>query len=84
MARIAGAEPKDLGVISGLWVRFAYWMTKRKMKKLIEPVRIVAHHPGILWGYAQMEQAIAGSHRVPEALKNLAEIRVATLVGCPF
>lgn len=84
MARIAGAEPKDLGFISSLWVRFVYWMTKRRMKKLIEPVRIAAHHPGLLWGVGQMEQAIAGAHRVPESLKSLGEIRAATLVGCPF
>lgn len=84
MARIPGAEPQDLGFFSGLFVRFVYWMTKRKMGKIVEPLRIVAHHPGLLWGYGQMEQSMTGSHRVEESLKCLAEIRVATLVGCPF
>jgi hypothetical protein len=84
MARIAGAEPQDLGFLPGLFVRFVYWMTKRKMGKIVEPVRIVAHHPGLLWGYGQMEQSMAGSHRIGESLKSLAEIRAAALVGCPF
>ncbi|MGH9687975.1 MAG: hypothetical protein ACRD5K_12880 [Candidatus Acidiferrales bacterium] len=69
---------------AGLFVRFAYWVTQRKLKKLPAPVQITAHHPRILWGYAQMEQAQLAVKRVEPALKNLAELRVATLVGCPF
>lgn len=84
MARIAGAEPQDLGFFSGLFVRFVYSMTKRKLHKIVEPLRISAHHPGLLWGYGQMEQSMMGSHRIDESLKSLAEIRAATLVGCPF
>lgn len=84
MARIAGAEPRDSGFFSGLFVRFVYWMTKRKLGKVVEPLRIVAHHTGLLWGYGQMEQSLIGSHTVDESLKSLAEIRAATLVGCPF
>jgi hypothetical protein len=47
-------------------------------------VRIIAHHPRILWGYGQMEQSLMGSHRVDAALKELATLRTATLIGCPF
>jgi hypothetical protein len=84
MARIAGAEPQDAGFLSGLLVRFVYWMTKKKLGRVVEPLRIVAHHTGLLWGYGQMEQSFAGSHTVEETLKSLAENRTATLVGCPF
>ena len=38
----------------------------------------------ILWGYGQMEQSLASSHLAEDALKNLAQLRVATLIGCPF
>jgi hypothetical protein len=31
-----------------------------------------------------MEQSLAGSRLVDPELKHLAEMRVATLVGCPF
>jgi hypothetical protein len=48
------------------------------------PVQVTAHHAKILWGYGQMEQALLGSKLVPATLKDLAQLRVATLVGCPF
>ena len=46
--------------------------------------KVTAHHPAILWGYGQMEQSLLSSHRLDAALKELATLRVATLVGCPF
>jgi hypothetical protein len=59
-------------------------MTKRKVGRTVMPVRVAAHHSKLLWGYGQMEQSLLGSHLVEERLKNLGELRVATLVGCPF
>lgn len=61
-----------------------YFLTKRRLGRLIMPVQVTAHHPAILWGYGQMEQSQAGSTLVDAKLKGLAELRVATLVGCPF
>jgi hypothetical protein len=61
-----------------------YGMTRRKLGRSVAPVRITAHHSRILWGYGQMEQSLAGSTLVDGTLKHLAEMRVATLVGCPF
>jgi hypothetical protein len=52
--------------------------------RAVMPVRIAAHHAKLLWGYGQMEQSLLGSRLVEEPLKNLGELRVATLVGCPF
>ena len=48
------------------------------------PVQVAAHHAKLLWGYGQMEQSFGSSHLVEAALKDLAQLRVATLVGCPF
>ena len=84
MARIQGADPSKQGVFSGLFSRIVYALTRRKLGRVVTPVRIVAHHPQILWGYGQMEQSLLSSHRLDEALKNLATLRVATLIGCPF
>lgn len=78
MARLQGAEPK------GLLTRIVYALTKRKVGRVVMPVQLVAHHPKILWGYGQMEQSLASSRLVDAAMKNLAQLRVATLVGCPF
>ena len=84
MARISGAEPGKQGLVSGLFTRIAYALTKRKVGRVVTPVRIVAHHTRLLWSYAQMEQSMMSSHLVDAALKDLAQLRAATLVGCPF
>jgi hypothetical protein len=61
-----------------------YALTKRKLGRVVMPVQVTSHHPQILWGYGQMEQSLLSSRRVDTALKDLASLRVATLVGCPF
>jgi hypothetical protein len=84
MARISGADPSRQSFFSGLFTRIVYALTRRKLKRVVMPVQVTAHHPQILWGYGQMEQSLLSSHRVDAALKELASLRVATLVGCPF
>jgi hypothetical protein len=84
MARITGADPSKQGLLGGLFTRIVYAMTKRKVGRVVMPVQLVAHHPRLLWGYGQMEQSFASSHLVDAGLKDLAQLRIATLVGCPF
>jgi hypothetical protein len=84
MARIRGAEPSRQGLFAGLLTRIVYALTKRKLGRVVMPVQVTAHHSQILWGYGQMEQSLLSSRRVDTALKDLATLRVATLVGCPF
>jgi hypothetical protein len=84
MARIHGAEPSRQGLLGGLLTRIVYALTKRKLGRIVMPVQVTAHHPQILWGYGQMEQSLFGSHQVDAALKDLASLRTATLIGCPF
>ena len=84
MARIDGADPNRQGLIQGLFTRIVYAMTKRKVGRVVMPVKIAAHHAKLLWGYGQMEQSLLSSRLVEAALKDLAQLRVATLVGCPF
>lgn len=84
MAKIPGADPARQGLLRGLFTRFVYSLTKRKVGRVVMPVQIVAHHPKLLWGYGQMEQSLLSSRLVAAPLKDLASLRVATLVGCPF
>jgi hypothetical protein len=84
MARIRGADPSQQGLLSGLFTRIIYSLVKRKLGRVVMPVQIVAHHSRILWGYAQMEQSFVSSDLVDTGLKDLAQLRVATLIGCPF
>ena len=84
MARIRGADPSEQGLLSGLFTRIIYSLVKRKLGRVVMPVQIVAHHSRILWGYVQMEQSFVSSDLADAGLKDLAQLRVATLVGCPF
>jgi hypothetical protein len=80
MARIQGVEERN----AGLFVRLAYWLTRRKLGRLIEPVKITAHHPRLLRAVAGMEMGQQAARSVPADLKALASIKAAMLVGCPF
>jgi hypothetical protein len=84
MARISGAPRDQGGLIRRLFVGTVYWLIRRRLGRVIMPIQVTAHHPRIFWGYLQMEQSQMGSRRVDHRLKGLAELRVATLVGCPF
>jgi len=84
MTRIGGAEPNQQGLVQGFFTRVIYSMVKRKVGRVVMPVKIAAHHAKLLWGYGQMEQSLLSSRLVDAGLKNLAQLRVATLVGCPF
>jgi 4-carboxymuconolactone decarboxylase len=65
-------------------------MVKRKMRqltgngKLIEPVKVAAHHPRLLRAQGQMEMGQEAAKSVPAKLKALAGIKAATMIGCPF
>ena len=84
MARISGAPLDQGGLFRRLFVRIVYSLTRRKVGRVVMPVQVTAHHSNILWGYGQMEQSFASSKLVDAKLKGLAQLRVATLVGCPF
>jgi 4-carboxymuconolactone decarboxylase len=86
MARINGLESNQAG-----WrTRLVYWFVRRAIGKvtgrsrLVEPIKIVAHHPRLLKATAQMEMGQAAATSVPITIKALASIKAATLIGCPF
>jgi hypothetical protein len=80
MSRIRGVESKD----AGLFTRFLYWMTKRKIGRVILPFKITAHQPRLLRAVGQMEMGQQALHTVDARLKALAGIKAAVLIGCPF
>jgi hypothetical protein len=84
MARISGAPSNQGGLLRRLFVGLVYSLTRRRLGRLIMPVQVTAHHSKLFWGYLQMEQSQMGSKLLDAKLKGLAELRVATLVGCPF
>ena len=84
MSRISEVDPGKAGLFKGLFARMAFRMSKRKVGKVVVPVKVLAHHPRILWGYGQMDEAVKNSGKVEAALLNLAHLRTAMLIGCVF
>jgi 4-carboxymuconolactone decarboxylase len=86
MARMGGLEPEQ----AGWFTRLVYWFVRRSIAKvtgqsrLVEPVKVAAHHPRLLRATGSMEQGQAAAHTVPAPLKALAGVRTSSLVGCPF
>lgn len=88
MARIAGVPVRR----AGLRVRLVYFFTRRNFVRLtgrapgrvIEPLEIYAHVPGLLRGYGSLEQATAKRRRLDWRLQVLAELKTTTLIHCEF
>ena len=88
MARIAGVSARD----AGLRVKLAYYFTRRQIARLagretermIEPVEMYAHAPGLLLAYGRLERATAHLHRLDDRFKALAELKAATLTHCEY
>lgn len=80
MSRIEGLPANK----AGLYARIAYWLTRRKTGRMLEPVAVTAHHPRLLRAMGAMEMGQAAAKSVDPALKALAEVKVAMRVGCPF
>ncbi|HKI26176.1 MAG TPA: hypothetical protein VKA07_07615 [Candidatus Sulfotelmatobacter sp.] len=84
MARIPGFSANQGGPLRRFFVKLVYGKTRRRLGRVIMPIQVTAHHAKIFWGYVQMERSQMGSLLVDSRLKELAQLRVATLVGCPF
>jgi len=86
MAYMQGLEPAQ----AGWFTRLVYWFVRRQFGKLtgksrlIEPVKIAAHHPRLLKAMGQMESGLEAATLVPSELRLLVSLKSATLIGCPF
>jgi hypothetical protein len=76
---------------SGLPAAKTGWITKllyRAMKKRIGRVpkakTLAAYHTSTLLASSWMDAVCASAKTVPLLLKELAQLKVAVLVGCPF
>jgi alkylhydroperoxidase family enzyme len=80
MTRIDTVAPRGANPI----VRTVYRLTRRELGRMVDPVGVYAHAPGLLVGYGMFEKATARLHGVDERLKVLAELKAGTLVNCEF
>lgn len=79
MPRLIGVEKPGPSLAA---VVFA--VVRRRLGRVVRPLRIHALSPANLRGYALMESAQESARSVPPALRKLAQVRVATRIGCPF
>ena len=68
----------------GLMARIAFFFSRRRFGRVLEPLAVAAHNRKVIRGYGQMELAQEAARSVPKSLKLLAQMRAATRVGCPF
>jgi alkylhydroperoxidase family enzyme len=65
-------------------IRAGFRASRRRYGTVIEPLRVFAHHPKVMVGYAALEMASEGSRRVSAWLKHLAELRAGMICGCEW
>jgi hypothetical protein len=68
---------------AGLRTRFLYWLAKRRYGRVPLAMRLRARDPKLLRLARAMDLHIAAEGLVAFKLKELVQIKVAMLVGCP-
>jgi hypothetical protein len=70
--------------VAGLRTRIIYWLVERRRGRVHLGVRLRAHDSKLLELACRMDLHAASAGTVPLVLKELAQIKVAVLVGCPL
>jgi AhpD family alkylhydroperoxidase len=80
------------GSKTGPLTRLVLWIARRKTgqlagretERMIEPLQVFAHAPRLLLGYGMIELANEKVRRVDRRLKDLAQLKAATLTNCEY
>lgn len=80
MTRAIGVSDRE----AGLRTRIIYWLVKRRGGRVHLGNRLRAHDPKLLELAFRMDVHTASAGTVPLVLKELAQIKVAVVVGCPL
>lgn len=80
MARISGLERKQAP-----WhLRWFYGKMRKMFGKDLTPAKIQMRLPGAVWGGIAMQIGLGRKRRVSLRYTQLAVVRTAARVGCPF
>ena len=79
MSRLSGVEKPGVSLTA-----IIFRAVRKRLGRVPRPLRVHALSPPNLRGYAFMEAGQEGGSTLPTALKTLAQVRVATRIGCPF
>ncbi len=80
MDRVHGATTGEAGWLT----RLVYWALRKKMGIVPISKNLAAYHTPTLLASTWMDAVCGSSRTVPTVLKELAQLKVAVLAGCPF
>ncbi len=80
MARISGLERKQAP-----WhLRWFYGAMRKMSGKDLTPARVQMRVPGLVWGGIAMEAGLGRKRLLSPRYIQLAKVRTAARIGCPF
>jgi len=80
MARVSGLEQREAP-----WhLRWFYRVMRKMFGRDLTPVKIQMKLPGLVWGGIAMEAGLGKKRQVSLRYIQLAKVRTAARVGCPF
>jgi len=80
MSRIKGVQDNE----AGLTARAIFWMAKKRLKKVPLGTRVRALDPSLMKPSLWMDLNTAKARAVDGRIKELVQLKVAAMVGCPF
>ena len=69
---------------AGWLTRLLYRTLRKKIGVVPKSKTLAAYHTPTLLASSWMDGVVAGARTVPVGLKELAQLKVAAMVGCPF
>jgi hypothetical protein len=79
-SRIHGIPDQE----AGLWTKLIFWLVKRRMGHVPLSTRIRAHDRKLLALSERMSRYTASKGALSPKLKELVQLKVAIMVGCPL
>jgi len=65
-------------------LRWFYRVLRKTFGKELTPVKLQARVPRVVWASILMEACLSGRRRVSLRYIQLAKVRAASRIGCPF
>jgi len=65
-------------------LRWFYGVTRKMFGKDLTPAKMQMRLPGVVWGTLAMEAGLSRKRRVSLRYLQLAKVRTASRIGCPF
>ena len=80
MVRSQGVQDNEGGLIT----RIIFWLAKRRLGRVPLAMRVRARDSKLFRNIVRMDLYATSPGTIPVRLKELAQLKVAMMVGCPF